>query len=604
MRKLISFANDNGISIKKPFSKLNRSEIDLLFNGNKDYYGIKGYFKRLERKNYKMHIRVFLSKYRSAFECNTCKGSRLKNDALNIKIHGKDIFELSSTPIEKLSKHFNKLKLSEFELSISKDILNELQSRINFLVKVGLDYLTLSRLTRSLSGGEAQRINLACQLGSRLTETLYILDEPSIGLHSRDIDQLNNLIIELKSRDNTVILIEHDLDTIKSADYIVELGPKSGEYGGKLVYQGSKHKFMNSKIDSITKKYLTGENLIEIPKKTRGTKGKVLKILNANENNLKNIDVKIPLQKFICITGVSGSGKSSLINDILYNGLARKFNNKTERVGKHGDIKGFENIKGVIILDQSPIGKSSRSNPVTYIKVYDEIRKVLANSLQAKLKDLSPSHFSFNVDGGRCEKCKGEGSHTVEMHFLADVQVICDECNGKRFNKTVLDFNFRGKNISEILNLTVDDAITFFSDYPTVGRKLKVLQDVGLGYITLGQPAITLSGGEAQRIKIARELSKKEGNNILYILDEPTVGLHVDDILKLLKVLNKLVDNGNTVLLIEHNMEVIKCADHIVDLGPEGGEKGGSIVAEGTPFDIINNKDSYTGKYLKQYLNI
>ena len=388
------------------------------------------------------------------------------------------------------------------------------------------------------------------------------------------------------------------------ADYIVELGPKSGQDGGNLIYQGKKSNFSKSSVESITKKYLTGNKKIAIPEKRRTGRNKSIKIVKANENNLKNLTLEIPLEQFVCITGVSGSGKSSLINDVLYNGLARKFNGKIDKIGKHDEILGAKYINDIVILDQSPIGKSSRSNPATYIKLYDDVRKVLSNTLQAKLKKFTPSHFSFNVEGGRCEKCKGEGTHTVEMHFLADIQVKCDECSGKRFKKEILDYKFNNKNICEILELTVDQALLFFSEYPKIGKKLKILKDVGLGYIKLGQPATNLSGGESQRIKIARELGKKEGNKILYILDEPTVGLHIDDISKLINVLNKLIDNGNSVVMIEHNLDVIKCADYIIDLGPEGGDNGGKIIAKGTPEEIINKKNSYTGKYLKNYLNV
>ena len=602
MRKLLAFAEDAGIDTQKPFSELSPGEKDLVFSGNDYYYGVRGYFRRLERKNYKTHIRVFLSRYRSAFRCGDCGGSRLKEKALNVRIEGKNIFDLSEMSVKDLKSWFDRATPSAYELEVTSDIMKEINSRLDFLIHVGLDYLTLSRLTRTLSGGEAQRINLACQMSSRLTETLYILDEPSIGLHARDMNRLNSLIRELRVRNNTIILIEHDLDTVRSADYIVELGPRAGDGGGEIVYQGTLRSFLRSAKDSTTRKYLANEKKIEVPSSRRKTNGNSINVIGASENNLKNIDVRFPLGSLTCVTGVSGSGKSSLVNDILYNALLRKFRRKTDGVGKHERIEGADNIDDVIILDQASIGRTSRSNPVTYIKVYDDIRKILAGHYQAKFCKLTPSHFSFNVSGGRCEKCRGEGSHRVEMHFLADVMVTCEECGGKRFGKEVLAYRYKGKNIDDILNLTVDQAMGFFSGTPSVTRKLKVLKDVGCGYLRLGQPATTLSGGEAQRIKIARELARKEKNNILYILDEPTVGLHVDDIGKLLDVLNRLIDTGNSVIVIEHNLEMIKCADHIIDLGPEGGDNGGRIVAAGTPEHVASVKNSYTGEHLRPLL--
>ena len=598
MRKLLAFAEDEGIDTEKPFSELSAKEKDLILNGNDYYHGVKGYFKRLERKNYKTHIRVFISRYRSAFTCTECGGSRLRKKALDVRIEGKNIFELSEVSVKDLKSWFDGVALSPYEMEIASDIVKEINSRLDFLIHVGLDYLALSRLTRTLSGGEAQRINLACQMSSRLTETLYILDEPSIGLHARDMSRLNSLIGELRERNNTIVLIEHDLDTVRSADYIVELGPQAGEGGGEVVYQGTLKNFLRSAKNSTTKKYLSSEKNIEVPRSRRKTSGKSISVIGASENNLKNIDVRFPLGTLTCVTGVSGSGKSSLVNDILYNGLLRKFRKKTERVGKHRSIEGTDNIDDVIILDQASIGRTSRSNPVTYIKVYDDIRKILAGHYQAKLRNLTPSHFSFNVSGGRCEQCAGEGSHRVEMHFLADVMVTCEQCGGRRFGKEVLDYRYNGKNIDDILNLTVERAMDFFAGSPAVTRKLKVLKDVGCGYLRLGQPATTLSGGEAQRIKIARELSKKQKNRILYILDEPSVGLHIDDIAKLLSVLNRLVDAGNSVIVIEHNLEIIKCADHVIDLGPEGGDYGGHVVVSGTPEQVVSTKNSHTAEYL------
>ena len=604
LRKLKDFAERNNIDINTPFSRLNDDAKELIMNGDKTYRGVFGFFNRLERKNYKMHIRVFLSRYRSAFPCTICCGSRLTKDALWVRINKKNIDDLCNLPVGKLYQFISKLKLSKTEVEIAEDIIDEIKSRTNFLLKVGLDYLTLSRQTRSLSGGESQRVNLACQLGSRLTETLYVLDEPSIGLHPRDIDKLISIIKELRDRKNTVIVVEHDHEMIKAADHIIELGPEAGENGGSTIYQGNFRNFIKSKENSYTKLYLSGKKSIPIPNKRRKGNKKKLNIIGATENNLKNIDISIPLGTFTCVTGVSGSGKSSLLKDVIYSYLARKFRSEIESVGKFKKLEGIENISDSILLDQSPIGRTSRSNPATYIKVYDDIRKVISNTIQAKLKGFTPSHFSFNVKSGRCEVCKGEGRQRIEMLFLADVIVTCEECEGKRFKKEILNYKFKKKNINEILNLTIEEALLFFSDYHNICKKLKILNDVGLGYLRLGQSALTLSGGEAQRIKIARELGKKNGTNVLYILDEPTVGLHSEDIFKLLKVLNKLVDNGNSVVVIEHNLDVIKSADYVIDLGPEGGEKGGEIIAMGTPEDLIKFKNSHTAKFLKNILNI
>ncbi|MEE9175491.1 MAG: excinuclease ABC subunit UvrA [Thermodesulfobacteriota bacterium] len=604
MRKLLESAEEYGVDVRKPFSKLPKKSKDLVFQGMGSFKGIDGFFKYLERKSYKMHVRVFLSKYRSAIGCDLCGGSRLKKEALWVKIGGKNISQISDLSIDKLKNFFDKLRITDYESQIAEEILKQINSRVSFLVKVGLEYLTLSRLSKTLSGGEAQRVNLACQLGSTLTDTLYIMDEPSIGLHQRDLSRLISLIKELRNRDNTVVVVEHDFEMIGSADHIVELGPMAGERGGYIVYQGSVKNFFKNGNDSLTKKYILEKEGISVPSKRRKGSGKSLTVVGARENNLKNITMPFPLKTFICVTGVSGSGKSSLVHDVLYSAIARKFHSDIERVGEYDEVKGMDNISDVIMLDQNPIGKTSRSNPVTYIKVYDLIRKVLAETYQAKSKGLTLSHFSFNVSGGRCEVCEGEGRQKIEMHFLADVYVICEECNGKRFKKEVLDVKYKNKNIIDILALTVDQAINFFFEVPSLGRKLKILQDVGLGYIRLGQPAPTLSGGEAQRIKIARELGRRGGNDILYILDEPTVGLHAADVKKLLDVINKLVLSGHTVLVIEHNMDVIKSADHVIDLGPEGGDKGGHLVVQGTPEEVAGCKKSHTGKYLKKALGL
>ncbi len=602
-RRLVKFAEDNNIDIRTPYSQLSKQQKHLIFNGNGNYPGIIGFFRKLKSKNYKMHIRVFLSKYRSAFTCGTCMGSRLNEKALWTKINDKNIYELTLMTIDEFYGFIKNAKLSREDRDISGDILKEIMTRSEFLLKVGLQYLTLSRITRSLSGGESQRVNLACQLGSKLTETLYVLDEPSIGLHPRDISQLVKTIEELKKRNNTILIIEHDHGMIRAADSIIELGPGAGEHGGRVVYQGTIKKFLQSGVKSYTREYLLEKNSVELPCKRRNGNNGCLSIIGAEENNLKKIDVDIPLQTFTCVTGVSGSGKSSLVNNVIYSNLARKFKNEKETAGKVDQINGLCSVSDVVMIDQSPIGRSGRSNPVTYIKVYDAIRKVLSDTLTAKAKGLTASHFSFNVENGRCEACKGEGKLRIDMLFLADVVVTCEECIGKRFKKEVLEYRYKGKSIDEILNLTVDESVILFAESSRIIRMLNILQQVGLGYLRLGQSADTLSGGEAQRIKIAKELGRKSGKGIIYILDEPTVGLHSEDVSKLLVVLNKLIENGNTVIVIEHNLDLISSADHIIDLGPGGGKDGGSIVAEGTPEKVIKSDKSHTARYLKKYLN-
>jgi excinuclease ABC subunit A len=647
MRQLLQFARTKGIDVNTPYKNLGDEARRLIFEGEAGFPGVRGYFRRLEEKSYKMHVRVFLSKYRSAFTCRSCNGSRLRPEALFVRVDSRKISELTDLAVKELRQFFENLTLSDYESEVSKEIIKQIKSRIDFLMKVGLDYVSLSRLTKTLSGGESQRVNLACQLGSSLTETLYIMDEPSIGLHPRDINRLVSIIKELRDRNNTVVVVEHDSEMIRSSDYIIELGPLAGEKGGDIVYQGSSEEFLknsplnqqktNGSYESLTKLYMTRKQGIPTPANRRKGNGKKLTLKGASENNLKNITVSFPLGSLICVTGVSGSGKSSLIQDVLYSALARRLHGDVERVGRFKEIQGVSYLSDVVLLDQTPIGRSSRSNPVTYIKAYDEIRKVLSDIWEAKSRGLSPSHFSFNVPGGRCEACEGEGKQKIEMYFLADVYVTCEECKGKRFKKEVLEVRYKEKNIDEILDLTINEALIFFAGFPPLLRKLKIVQDVGLGYLKLGQAAPTLSGGEAQRIKIARELGRKAGpeqgrgartepgrgarselvegsslsrvegsrdqKNILYILDEPTIGLHSEDIKKLLLVLNKLINAGNTVVLVEHNLDVIKSADYVIDLGPEGGDEGGYIVAQGTPEEVANSKESYTGRYLRKVLS-
>jgi len=573
------------------------------FKGTYDapFEGIVNNLKRRYKETQSHQIRDLISKYMSTKPCHACNGNRLKKELLSVKIHNHSIMDITRMSVKECSKFFKNLKLSQTEKIIAKDILKEIQQRLKFLESVGLDYLTLDRESGTLSGGEAQRIRLATQVGSGLVGVLYVLDEPSIGLHQRDNKRLLNTLQRLKNIGNTLIVIEHDEETIRSADHVIDLGPGAGENGGWVVAQGTP-KEIESNPESITGKYLKGNLKIEVPKKRRKGNGKFLTLYGAKMFNLKNIDVKFPLGKFICITGVSGSGKSTLLNNILYPELARLLNKARTKGGPHKKITGWEYLDKIINIDQSPIGRTPRSNPVTYTGTFTFIRDLFAKLPESRMRGYKPGRFSFNVKGGRCEKCEGQGLIKIEMHFLPDVYIKCDQCNGKRFNTETLQIKYKGKNISDVLEMTVTKALKFFENVPAIKRKLQTLSEVGLGYIKLGQPATTLSGGEAQRIKLATELSKKSTGKTLYILDEPTTGLHFDDVKKLLNVLNRFVDNGNTVIVIEHNMDVIKIADHIIDLGPEGGNEGGYIVAEGTPEEIVKNKKSYTGQFLKKYL--
>jgi len=561
--------------------------------------------KYLEIENEKQ--KAELEKYIKEVVCPVCKGSRLRKEALYILINKKNIWDVVRLNIRQAYEFFlnyEKQPKTEKEKIIAEKIVKEIKERLGFLIDVGLEYLTLDRTATTLSGGEAQRIRLATQIGSKLSGVLYVLDEPSIGLHPRDTEKLINTLKSLRDLDNTVIVVEHDPETIEEADYIIDIGPGSGVYGGQITAIGTPEEIKNNP-NSLTGKYLSGKLKIPIPQKRRSINStKVLKIKGAKEHNLKNIDVEIPLGIFVAITGVSGSGKSTLIYDILWQASKEKFGYKVDKIGKHSKIEGWEHIDKVINVDQSPIGRTPRSNPATYTKVFDQIRVLFASTPEAKLRGYTPGRFSFNVKGGRCEACKGDGVVKIEMHFLPDVYITCEVCGGKRYNKETLAIEYKGKNIADVLDMTVAEALEFFQNVPSIKNKLKVLYDVGLDYIKLGQPATTLSGGEAQRIKLSRELSKRDTGRTLYLLDEPTTGLHSYDVDKLIKVLNKLVDKGNTVIVIEHNLDVIKNADWIIDLGPEGGDKGGKIVVAGTPEEVAKNPNSWTGKFLKKYLNL
>lgn len=540
--------------------------------------------------------------YMTELPCQSCDGYRLNEQARSVKVNGKHIGEVSDLSIIRCLEFFDHVSLSDQEEMIAKPILKEVHDRLTFLKNVGLDYLTLSRAAGTLSGGEAQRIRLATQIGSNLSGVLYILDEPSIGLHQRDNDRLIDSLKKMRDLGNTLIVVEHDEDTMMAADYLIDIGPGAGEQGGEIVAAGTPEEVKND-INSLTGQYLSGKKQIPVPSERRKGNGKKIRVTGAKENNLKNISVDFPLGKFIAVTGVSGSGKSTLVNQILKKALAQKINRNSNKPGKFKELIGYEEIEKIVDIDQSPIGRTPRSNPATYTSVFDDIRDLFAQTNEAKIRGYKKGRFSFNVKGGRCEACRGDGIIKIEMHFLPDVYVPCEICHGKRYNSETLEVKYKGLNISEVLDLTVEDALEFFQHIPKIHRKLQTIVDVGLGYVTLGQPATTLSGGEAQRMKLASELHKKSTGKTFYILDEPTTGLHSDDIARLLKVLDRLVDAGNTVLVIEHNLDVIKTADHIIDLGPEGGEGGGTIVATGTPEKIITVEESYTGKYLKKVLD-
>ncbi|WP_332833799.1 excinuclease ABC subunit UvrA [Clostridium perfringens] len=546
-------------------------------------------------------MKAEIEKYMSDNPCPKCKGARLKPEALAVTVGGKNIFEFTSMAIREELDFINSINFSEKDKIISSQIIKEIQSRLSFLINVGLDYLDLARKAGTLSGGEAQRIRLATQIGSQLMGVLYILDEPSIGLHQRDNDRLISTLKQLRDVGNTLIVVEHDEDTMREADYIVDIGPGAGEHGGEIVASGTLDEIMSNE-NSLTGKYLTGAKKVELPEERRKGNGNFITVKGAKENNLKNVTAKFPLGTLTMVTGVSGSGKSTLVNEILYKGLNKIVNKAKDLPGKFKEITGYENIDKIIDIDQSPIGRTPRSNPATYTGTFDIIRELFSQTQEAKMRGYKPGRFSFNVKGGRCEACSGDGIIKIEMQFLSDVYVPCEVCKGKRYNRETLEVKYKGKNIADVLNMTVEEALEFFENIPRIKNKLQTLMDVGLGYIRLGQPSTQLSGGEAQRIKLAYELSKRSTGKTLYILDEPTTGLHIHDVNRLVKILQRLVDGGNTVIVIEHNLDMIKCADYIVDLGPEGGDKGGTIVATGTPEKITEVKESYTGKYLKKYL--
>ena len=600
---LINHAYKFDFPIHKPYFQLTEAQKKLLWEGNAYFKGINAFFKKIEAKIYKIQNRVMLSRYRGKTICPECHGKRLRQEASYVKISGKAITDLVELPIGEVLEFFKGLTLDENDTRIAKRLLKEIITRLQFLVDVGLEYLTLNRSSNTLSGGESQRINLATSLGSSLVGSMYILDEPSIGLHSRDTERLIRVLKHLRDLGNTVIVVEHDEDIIRTADHIIDIGPEAGSLGGELVGEGNLQEFLYG--HSLTAKYLRKELEIKVPEKRRQSR-KFIKLTGARANNLKNIDIEIPLNTLTVVTGVSGSGKSTLIGDVLYPALQKKCFGYGEKPGDHTAISGdLHLIKQIEYVNQNPIGRSSRSNPATYIKAYDDIRALFTEQKLSKIRGYKARHFSFNVEGGRCENCKGEGEVTIEMQFMADVHLECEVCKGKRFKKEILEVKFEGKSISDILNLTVDEALKFFHAHhrDRIVQKLKPLQDVGLGYVQLGQASSTLSGGEAQRIKLASFLVKgKSQDKTLFIFDEPTTGLHFHDIKKLLKSFNALLENGHSIIVIEHNIDLIKCADYIIDLGPEGGEKGGEIVAQGTPETVAKNNRSFTGKYLKEKL--
>lgn len=600
LRDLIKVAARYKLPIDTPYSQLDKEVRDVLWEGKDEYQGINPFFEAIRKEFYKVHMRVFYARYRGYSRCPSCDGYRVRPDALNVKIHGLHIGQISEMAIGHARQWFDELQLSDYEMGVASQILYEIRKRLKYLDEVGLDYLTLDRLTNTLSGGEAQRINLANALGSSLIGSLYVLDEPTIGLHPRDNDRLIRILRSLKEIGNTVLVVEHDPEMIEAADKVIDIGPFAGKYGGEIVFSGSVDELKKS--SSLTAQYLGGKKQIPVPSKRRKGNGKEIVVKGAAEHNLKSIDVTFPLGKLVCVTGVSGSGKSTLVHDTLYAAIQKEIGTFNDRVGRHKEIKGLHQIESVEMVDQSPIGRSSRSNPVTYIKAFDDIRSIFAGTRQSKIMGFTPGHFSFNVPGGRCEACQGEGVQVIEMQFLADIELPCEVCGGKRFKKEVLSAHYRGQSIHDVLEMSISDAIEFFVDESTLVQKLQVLEDVGLGYLRLGQSATTLSGGEAQRVKLARFLSKKNQDHTLYFFDEPTTGLHFEDVFRLMHSFNRLVDQGHSVIIIEHNLDVIKSADWIIDIGPEGGFRGGRLVGVGTPEQLSKIQESYTGQYLSKIL--
>ena len=609
-QELLRFAKEAGVRVNVPYHELSAEEVDFVIRGGKGFKGIDGFFAYLERKKYKMHVRIFLARYRGYTLCSSCKGGRLRKEALNVRVGGKTIRDVSELSLDRAKHYFDSLTLSSEQAAIAEQLLVDIRHRLTFLNDVGLEYLTLDRLSSTLSGGEAQRIQLATSLGSRLVGACYVLDEPSIGLHSRDMRRLIQTLKHLRDLGNTILVVEHDAEVMRSSDHIVDLGPGAGECGGKIIFEGSYKKIVSNGGHSLTGFYLRGDFAIGVPQKRRKPKArKRLKFDGAMIHNLKNIDVAIPLDVMTVVSGVSGSGKSTLVHDVVYQGLQAL---RKRKVAASSDqeilrlpcrrVAGATLIDEVVLVDQSPIGRSPRSNPVTYVKAFDAVRELFASTNDARRRGLTPGNFSFNIPGGRCETCQGGGTVTVEMQFLADVELVCEDCGGKRYKSDVLDVRCQGKNIHEVLRLTVEEALRFFVRVPKIVNKLACLAEVGLGYLRLGQSATTLSGGEAQRVKLGGHVAQSKCDGTLYLFNEPTTGLHFDDIAKLLAAFRKLLDNGGTVLVIEHNLDVIKNADWVIDLGPEGGEQGGQIVAQGTPEQIAACKQSYTGRYLSKVL--
>ena len=617
-----SIAKHYNVDISKPIKDLPREFLNKILYGTGEekidfqyespsgvrkytaaFEGVIPTLTRRHNETKSQGMRDFYEMYMSNSDCDECHGARLKKEVLAVRVGGKNINELTAMPINKMKDFLNKLDLNKKEAMIADQILKETDKRLQFLIDVGLEYLTLSRSSGTLSGGEAQRIRLATQIGSGLTGVLYILDEPSIGLHQRDNSKLIATLKKLRDLGNTLIVVEHDEDTMYAADQVIDIGPGAGVHGGKVMAQGTAEE-IKLISDSITGQYLSGRKQIPVPKKRRKpVKGKAIEVIGASEHNLKNVNVKFPLGVFTCVTGVSGSGKSTLVNEVLYKTIAKELNGSNEKPGKCKQIKGLENIDKIINIDQSPIGRTPRSNPATYTGVFDIIRDIFAGTNEAKMRGYQKGRFSFNVPGGRCESCNGDGLLKIEMHFLPDIYVPCEVCKGKRYNHETLEVKYKGKTIADVLNMTVEEALEFFKNIPKIKQKIQTLYDVGLGYIKLGQPSTTLSGGEAQRVKLATELSKRATGKTLYILDEPTTGLHIADVHKLVDILQRLVDTGNSIIVIEHNLDLIKTCDHIIDLGPEGGEGGGQVIAIGTPEQVVRNEQSYTGEFLKKYLD-